>query len=48
MRAFLEKDRKYVYHAAQMDQLVFSQISLPEIRKMGDEMFDADQNLIGF
>ena len=48
MRAFVEHDRKYVYHAAQMDPLVFSLPSLPEIRKKEYEMFDTDQNLIGF
>ena len=48
VRAFIEKDRKYIYQAAQMDPLVFSQLSLPEIRKMVDEMFTADQDLIAF
>ncbi len=48
MRAFVEKDRQYIYQAAQMEPLVFSQLSLPEIRKMVDEMLAADQELIGF
>ena len=48
VRAFVDQDRKYVYQAAQMDPLVYSQLSLPDIRKMVDEMFVADQNLIAF
>ncbi len=40
MQAFVEKDCQYVYHAAQMGPLVFSQLPLPGIKKMVDEMFD--------
>lgn len=48
VRGFIERDRKYIYQAAQMDSLVFSKLALPEIKKLVDEMFETDKNLIGF
>ncbi len=46
VHGYIERDRKYIYQAAQLDPLVFSQLSLPEIRSMVDEMFAADQDLL--
>ena len=48
VKGFVEKDREYIYRAIQLDPLTTTQLSLPEIRRMVDEMFEADAETIGF
>lgn len=46
VKGFVEGDREYIYRAAQLDPLTASILSLPEIRQMVDEMFEADKEYI--
>jgi alpha-galactosidase len=48
VKGFIERDRESIYRAIQLDPLTTTQLSLPEIRTMVDEMFAADQAYIGF
>jgi len=46
VKGFVEKDRESVYRAIQLDPLTTTKLSLPEIRKMVDEMFEADRQYV--
>lgn len=46
VRGFVEGDREYIYRAVQLDPLTASKLTLPEIRQMVDEMFEADKEYI--
>jgi alpha-galactosidase len=48
VKGFLAKDRESIYRAVQLDPLTTTQLALPEIRKMVDEMFEADKAYIPF
>jgi alpha-galactosidase len=48
VKGFVEKDRESIYRAVQLDPLTASKLTLPEIRKMVDEMFEADKEYITF
>ena len=43
VKGFIEQDRELIYRAVQLDPLTASQLTLPEIRQMVDEMFEADE-----
>lgn len=46
VKGFVEGNREYIYQAVQMDPLTASKLALPEIRRMVDEMFEADKEYI--
>ncbi|MCD6519265.1 MAG: alpha-galactosidase [Anaerolineae bacterium] len=46
VRGFVEGNREYIYQAVQLDPLTASVLPLPDIRKMVDEMFEADKEYI--
>ena len=46
VKGLLEENREYIYRAIQLDPLTSSVLSLPDIRQMVDEMFEADQEYI--
>jgi len=46
VKGFVEKDRESIYRAIQLDPLTTTKLSLPEIRKMVDEMFEADRQYV--
>jgi alpha-galactosidase len=48
VKGFVERDRESIYRAIQLDPLTATQLSLPEIRAMVDEMFAADQEYMVF
>jgi alpha-galactosidase len=48
VKGFVEKDRESIYRAVQLDPLTAAKLTLPEIRKMVDEMFAADKEYITF
>jgi len=48
VKGFIEKERKFIYHAAMMDPLVSSILELPEIYRLVDELFAVDEAYIDF
>ncbi|HHX66095.1 MAG TPA: alpha-galactosidase [Chloroflexi bacterium] len=46
VRGFIEGNRELIYRAVQLDPLTASLLTLPEIRNMVDEMFQADAEYI--
>jgi len=46
VKGFVEQDRESIYRAVQLDPLTTTILTLPEIRKMVDEMFEADRQYI--
>ncbi|MBN1583934.1 MAG: alpha-galactosidase [Anaerolineae bacterium] len=48
VKGFVERDRESIYQAIQLDPLTSAKLSLPEIRQMVDEMFEAHDDYIGF
>jgi alpha-galactosidase len=48
VKGYVNKDREYIYRAIQLDPLTASKLTLPEIRQMVDEMFEADNQFIDF
>ena len=46
VRGFIEEDRELIIRAIQLDPLTASVLSLPEIRRMVGEMFEADASYI--
>lgn len=46
VKGFLERDREPIYQAVQLDPLTSSLLTLGEIRRMVDEMFEADAQYI--
>jgi len=46
VKGFVEGDREYIHRAVQLDPLTASMLTLPEIRQMVDEMFEADGEYI--
>jgi len=46
VKGFVEGNREYIYQAVQLDPLTVSLLTLPEIRRMVDEMFEADAEYI--
>ena len=46
VKGFVEGNREYIYRAIQLDPLTSSKLTLPEIRQMVDEMFEADAETI--
>jgi alpha-galactosidase len=48
VKGYLEKDRESIYRAVQLDPLTASLLSLPQIRQMVDEMFEAHETYIDF
>ena len=48
VKAFVEKDREFVYQAIQLDPLTTTQLALPEIRQMVDELFAAHEGYFDF
>lgn len=48
VRGFVEKNREYIHRAVQLDPLTTTKLSLPEIRQMVDEMFEANKAHIAF
>jgi alpha-galactosidase len=45
VKGFIEQDHELIYRAVQLDPLTATQLTLPEIRQMVDEMFEADKAL---
>jgi len=43
VKGFVERDREYIYCAVQLDPLTTTRLTLPEIRQMVDEMFEANK-----
>ena len=48
VKGFVEKERECIYRAVQFDPLTTTLLTLPEIRRMVDEMFEADRDHIDF
>ena len=48
VKGYLEKDRECIYRAVQLDPLTSALLSLPEIRQMVDEMFEAHEAYLDF
>jgi alpha-galactosidase len=48
VKGYLEKDRKCIYRAVQLDPLTASLLSLSEIQQMVDELFEAHQEYVDF
>ena len=48
VKGFVERDRESIYRAIQLDPLTTTILALPEIRRMVDEMFEADREYITF
>lgn len=48
VKGFLEKNREYIYQAIQVDPLTAAVLPLPEIRKMVDELFEAEAEYMTF
>ncbi len=48
VKGFVEKNREFIYRAIQLDPLTAAVLSLDEIRKMTDEMFEADAQFVDF
>lgn len=48
VEGFKKKDRKYIYQAALFDSLASSQLSIDQLTRMVDELFDSYGNLIDF
>jgi alpha-galactosidase len=48
VRGFLERDRKYIYEAVQLDPLTTTKLSLPEIRQMVDDLLKVNQEYVDF
>ena len=46
VKGFVEGNREFIYRAVQLDPLTASKLTLPEIRQMVDEMFEADKEYI--
>jgi alpha-galactosidase len=46
VRGILEKERDYVYYALYYDPLTSAVLSLDEIKKMADEMFEAERDFL--
>lgn len=46
VKGFVEHEREYIYQAVQLDPLTMTKLALPEIRRMVDEMFEADKEYI--
>ncbi|HIB89306.1 TPA: hypothetical protein EYO57_19300 [Candidatus Poribacteria bacterium] len=46
VRAILEKNRDYIYHAAMLDPNTSAQMTLPQIRTTMDQLLDAQKHLI--
>jgi len=46
VKGFVEKKREYIYEAVQLDPLTTTILTLPEIRQMVDQMFEADKEYI--
>jgi len=45
VKGFIEQDHELIYRAVQLDPLTATQLTLPEIRQMVDEMFEADETM---
>ena len=48
VKGFIEQDRKSIYQAIQLDPLTAAILPLPDIRKMVDEIFEADKEYLPF
>ena len=48
VKGFAQQDREYIHRAVQLDPLTASKLTLPEIREMVNEMFEADKEYIAF
>jgi alpha-galactosidase len=48
VKGFVEKNRESIYRAVQLDPLTTTKLTLPQIRQMVDEMFEADEEYIDF
>ena len=46
VKGFVEKDRESIYRAVELDPLTTTILTLPETRRMVDEMFEADRQYI--
>ena len=46
VRAVLERDREMAYHACTLCPLTASLLSLPQIRQMFDELWEAEKDLL--
>jgi alpha-galactosidase len=46
VRAVLDRDREAAFHACALDPLTAAALSLPKIREMFDEMWEAEKNLL--
>jgi alpha-galactosidase len=46
VKGFVERNRECIYRAVQLDPLTGAMLTLPEIRRMVDEMFEADKEYI--
>jgi alpha-galactosidase len=48
VKGFVEQDRECIYRAVQLDPLTASKLTLPKIREMVNEMFEADKEYVAF
>jgi alpha-galactosidase len=48
VKGFVERNREYIYQAIQLDPLTTTQLSLPEIRQMVDELLEAHAEVMNF
>lgn len=48
VKAFLERDKEAAFHACALDPLTASVLSLPDIRKMFNELWDAEGELLDY
>ncbi|MBN1933632.1 MAG: alpha-galactosidase [Anaerolineae bacterium] len=48
VKGFVERDRECIYQAIQLDPLTATRLSLPEIRRMTDDLFEAHSGYIDF
>ena len=48
VKAFLERDREAAFHACALDPLTAATVSLPEIRQMFDELWEAEGDRLAY
>ena len=48
VKGFVEQNREFIYRAVQLDPLTTTKVSLPDIRRMVDEIFEAYRAHIAF
>jgi alpha-galactosidase len=48
VKAVLERDKEAAFHACALDPLTASMLSLPDIRKMFNELWEAEGDLLSY